>query len=152
MRSRKLATIAAGLLLGAAGLLWAQAPTPENAPPPPRSSMMHGMAPGSVGPMMEQREQMMAERRAFLDQMAATDAKLDALLERMNAAQGNAKVDAMAEVVQQLVADRKAMRSMMESMPRMHGMAPGAGATAMPHPMPHPATAPPPAKNDSGVE
>lgn len=152
MRTRTLATIAAGLLVSAGGLLWAQAPTPEKAPPPPRGHMMQGMAPGAMGPMMEQREQRMAERRAMLDQMAANDAKLETLLARMNAAEGSAKVDAMAEVVQELVAERKTMRSMMESMPMMRAMAPGSDATAMPRPMPRPSTAPPSAKNDSGVE
>jgi len=60
--------------------------------------------------------------------MMATDARLDALVAKMNAATGQAKVDAMAELLAALVQDRQAMgrhmgsmMSMMQKMGGMHG-------------------------------
>jgi hypothetical protein len=56
--------------------------------------------------MMKMHEQMMAE-------MTAGDAKLDALVQAMNAATGAGKVDATAAVVSELVRQQKAMHAHM---------------------------------------
>jgi hypothetical protein len=50
--------------------------------------------------------------------MAAMDARLEALVVQMNAATGDAKVNAIAETVTALVREHKAMR---DGMMRMHG-------------------------------
>ena len=69
--------------------------------------------------MMKMHQQMMAD-------MKAGDAKLDALVEDMNAADGDAKVNAIAAVVSELVRQRKAMHAHMgqmhEQMMGGHGM------------------------------
>jgi hypothetical protein len=81
---------------------------------PPASSAQ----PQSMQDMMKMHEQMMAE-------MKAADAKLDALVRDMNAANGNAKVNALAAVVTELVRQN---RSMHEHMGQMHqGMMGGRG-------------------------
>lgn len=154
MRSRMVASIATGLMLGVAGWLWAQTPAPQTSPT--HGGMMHGAAPHDGGgemmsreAMHAQREAMMEHRRAMMEQLQAADAKLETLLARMDGAQGNAKVDAMAEVVRELVAERKTMRSMMESMPMMHGM-PMEGGAGMGRPMGQPASPAP--KSDAGVQ
>jgi hypothetical protein len=59
--------------------------------------------------MMKMHEQMMAE-------MKAGDAKLDALVKDMNAANGEAKVTAIAAVVTELVQQHKAMHGRMGQM------------------------------------
>jgi hypothetical protein len=52
--------------------------------------------------------------------MRANDQKLDALVKKMNAAQGTAKVDAMAELLMALVHDRRTMHeSIMSNMSTM---------------------------------
>ena len=54
--------------------------------------------------------------------MAAMDARLEALVVKMNAATGDAKVNAIAETVTALVREHKAMRDgMMRMMDGMHG-------------------------------
>jgi len=50
--------------------------------------------------------------------MAAMDARLEALVVKMNAATGDAKVNAIAETVTALVREHKSMR---DGMMRMHG-------------------------------
>jgi uncharacterized protein HemX len=59
--------------------------------------------------MMKLHEQMMAE-------MKAADAKLEALVNDMNAATGDARVPAMAAVVTELVQQQKAMHGRMGQM------------------------------------
>jgi hypothetical protein len=63
----------------------------------------------SMQDMMKMQEQMMAE-------MKAGDAKLDALVKDMNAANGEAKVKAIAAVVNELVQQHKAMHGRMGQM------------------------------------
>lgn len=77
--------------------------------------------------MMEMRQQMMAEQQASL-------ARLQQLMDKMNAAKGDAKVDAIAAVVTELVQQHKSaqermmmpmmMMPMMGPMPGMMGTAP----------------------------
>ena len=79
--------------------------------------------------MMEMRQQMMAEQQASL-------ARLQPLLDKMNAAKGDAKVEAIAAVVNELVQQHRAaqewmmmpmmMMPMMGTMPGMTGTAPPA--------------------------
>jgi hypothetical protein len=60
--------------------------------------------------------------------MTASNAKLDALLTKMNAAQGQAKVDAIAELLTALVQQHQSMHAnmgqMMSNMQDKHGDAP----------------------------
>ena len=63
----------------------------------------------NMAEMMKMHEQMMAE-------MKAGDAKLDALVEDMNAAAGEAKVNAIAAVVNELVQQHKSMHGRMGQM------------------------------------
>ena len=77
--------------------------------------------------MMEMRQQMVAEQQASL-------ARLQQLMDKMNAAKGDAKVDAIAAVVTELVQQHKSaqermmmpmmMMPMMGTMPGMMGTAP----------------------------
>jgi hypothetical protein len=69
--------------------------------------------------MMKMHEQMMAE-------MKADDAKLDALVKEMNAANGDAKVDAIAAVINELVRQHRIMHGRMGQMhEHMMGMGHG---------------------------
>jgi hypothetical protein len=60
------------------------------------------------------------------------DAKLQQLVDRMNALQGAAKVDAMAAVLTELTAQRTVMRTMMASQAGMHDCC-GGGSCDMMH-------------------
>ncbi len=98
------------------------------------------------GPASNQ-SQMMQMHQKMMDEMAAMDQKLDALVTQMNAAQGQAKVDAMAAVITEMINQRKQMREQMTStmgrgmmggmmggepegaMGTSGGMMPGMGAT-----------------------
>ena len=75
------------------------------AQPPPAAQ-----SPG-MGGMMKMHEQMMTEMRKG-------DARLQTLVEQMNAANGTAKVTAMAAVVSELVAQQKMLHEQMGSMHR----------------------------------
>ena len=81
-------------------------PTPQKAPAPPQAKGMAGMK--------------------GMD-MKASNAKLDELVAKMNAAQGQAKVDAVAEVVTALVQQHQAMHGNMSAKMSEKGMM-GAGA------------------------
>jgi hypothetical protein len=59
---------------------------------------------------------MMAMHKKMMADMAASEASLDALVARMNAARGEARVDALAELVTAMVQQHKAMRSHMMEM------------------------------------
>jgi hypothetical protein len=63
----------------------------------------------------------------MMSDMKARDAKLDALVQKMNAAKGAAKTDAMAELLTALVEERQAMRSSMMGMMNMMGPMGGHG-------------------------
>jgi hypothetical protein len=69
--------------------------------------------------MAKMHEQMMAD-------MKAGDAKLDALVKEMNAAEGESKVNAVAAVVNELVRQHRAMHGRMGEMHR-HMMGMGLG-------------------------
>ena len=81
-------------------------PTPQATPAPPAKGMagMKGM------------------------DMAASNAKFDELVKKMNAAQGQAKVDAMAELLTALVQEHQTMHgNMANRMSMMHRVDGGAG-------------------------
>lgn len=63
----------------------------------------------TMAEMMKRHQQMMAD-------MKAADAKLDELVNAMNAATGDAKVSAMAQVVSELVRQQKTMNEHMGMM------------------------------------
>jgi hypothetical protein len=74
-----------------------QAPSAETGRPSPQSDMTE---------MMTRHQQMMAE-------MKAADAKLDDLVNAMNAATGDGKVTAIAQVVSELVRQQRSMHGHM---------------------------------------
>lgn len=103
IRSSSVVTLALALALCAAGaVLWAQEPGGE-APAMPEHCRQ----------MMEHHEKMMARAGEM-------DRELEALVQQMNAAEGQAKVDATAAVVAELVEQRHEMRDGMMGM--CHGM------------------------------
>jgi gas vesicle protein len=67
--------------------------------------------------MMAMCKSMMADRQQLMEEMKASDERLNQLVQKMNAASGQAKVDATAATVAELVAQRSHMR---ERMMRMH--------------------------------
>jgi hypothetical protein len=72
------------------------------------------------GTMMEECKAMMSSREEMKSEMGSAQAKLDALVEQMNVAEGDAKMEAMAEVITALAAQRKSMMSkMMGIQPQM---------------------------------
>lgn len=60
---------------------------------------------------------MMAMQQKMMADMKAADATLDALVTKMNSAEGAAKVDALAELLTTMVQQQKMMR---EGMMQMH--------------------------------
>jgi hypothetical protein len=87
-----------------------------------------------------QREGMMNQNTMkMMSEMKAADAKLDSLVQAMNAAEGAKKTDAIAAVVTALVDERRSMHSSMAAMMNMMGMmnqtgAPASAAPAKPKP------------------
>jgi septal ring factor EnvC (AmiA/AmiB activator) len=67
-------------------------------------------------PDMASCEAMMAQHQKMMEEMKAMDARLDGLVQKMNAAQGQAKTDATAATVTELVQQRKTMHERMMSM------------------------------------
>jgi hypothetical protein len=67
--------------------------------------------------MMAMCKSMMADRQQLMEEMKASDERLNQLVQTMNAASGQAKVDATAATVAELVAQRSRMH---ERMMRMH--------------------------------
>jgi hypothetical protein len=61
-------------------------------------------------------QQMMAVRQEMMEDMKEADARLDELVQKMNAAAGDAKVAATAAAVTELVTQRKLMRERMSGM------------------------------------
>ena len=61
---------------------------------------------------------MMAMQQKTMADMKAADATLDALVTKMNSAEGGAKVDAIAALLTTMVQQHKTMR---EGMMQMHG-------------------------------
>jgi len=86
----------------------------------------HAMAGQAAGMAMPDAQRGMHEK--MMADMKAMDAKLDALVTKMNAATGAAKVNAIAEALTALVGQHKAMHDGMmqmqrEMMMQMHGPA-----------------------------
>jgi uncharacterized protein (DUF2342 family) len=78
-------------------------------------------------------DQPRADSTGMMARMKATGEKLDALVKKMNAAQGTAKTDAIAELLTALVEERRSMCEPMMSMMSMMGGAGGHGeATTVP--------------------
>ena len=97
------------------------APAPDAAKPAPRQRVMN------------------QDMTKMMSEMKASDAKLDALVQAMNAAKGTEKIDAIAAVVTMLVAERRSMHTSMAAMMNMMGMmsqmsAPVSGVPAQPKP------------------
>ena len=84
------------------------APQTQGAPAPADAGMK-----GMQGKMQGMRTKMMAD-------MKAQDARIAALVARMNSATGAAKTDAMAELLTALVQQHKSMRDNMDAMMQMH--------------------------------
>jgi hypothetical protein len=82
--------------LALAGPAAAEEPAPEAAPPAQQP-------PPHV-------QQMQQQRRAFMEQLQERNKRLDDLVAKMNAAQGEAKVDAIAAVINEMVEQRRAMQ------------------------------------------
>jgi hypothetical protein len=68
------------------------------------------------GTMMEECKAMMSSREEMKSEMDSAQAKLDALVEQMNVAQGDAKMETMVDVVTELASQRKSMMSKMMGM------------------------------------
>jgi len=64
-------------------------------------------------------QNMMAMRQKMMADDKAADARLQPLIDKMNAAKGEAKVDAMAAVLTELVRQRTATREHMTQMSQM---------------------------------
>ena len=75
---------------------------------------------GEGSQMMEECQAMMAAREEMMSGMRSAEAKLDELITKMNAAQGDAKVEALAEVVTEIAEEqKKTMAMMMTHQPQM---------------------------------
>lgn len=83
---------------------------------PPQHAQQQPAKPGAAGKMTMDCQQMMQAHQKMMEQMKATDARLDTLVQQMNGATGQAKVDATAAVVSELVTQRKTMHEGMDSM------------------------------------
>jgi len=63
-----------------------------------------------VQPGMEHMTGMMNMQRKMMENMNASDTRLDALVQQMNAATGDKKIAAMADVINELTRQRRTMR------------------------------------------
>lgn len=109
--------IALALFLLGGPTLYAQQTVAQPTPKPGASSASGGGMMAGHQPMMgEMDESMMARHKEMMAKMDAIDARLDELVEKMNAAKGSRKVDATAAVVDELVSQRKQMRQQMMAM------------------------------------
>jgi len=75
-----------------------------------RAQHTHEQAPGADQTTMEQR------RETMMREIQASSAKLDELVQKMNAAEGTEKVDAMAALLTAMVDEQKKCKSMMTDM------------------------------------
>ena len=69
--------------------------------------------------MESRRQQMMQDRNTLLEQLRASEGRLEELVATMDSSQGDAKTDAIAAVVAELVAQRKSLLDLVESQPGM---------------------------------
>lgn len=67
-------------------------------------------------PDMASCQEMMAKHQKMMEEMKAMDTRLDGMVQKMNAAQGQAKTDATAATVAELVQQRKTMHERMMTM------------------------------------
>ena len=85
----------------------------------------------------EQHQRMTSQNMMrMMSEMKTADAKLDALVQAMNAAKGAEKTDAIAAVVTALVEERRSMHSSMTTMMNMMGATSGSGSTEHDHSKP----------------
>ena len=70
----------------------------------------------SLAPAQNHMDMKSTEECAMMKDSAAMDAKLQALVDDMNKAEGQAKIEKMAAVINELVSQRAAMQSQMKSM------------------------------------
>lgn len=101
-----------GILLVAAGALWAQEPAEQGPQPEMMQRMMRQM-------MQARRQQMMGQRDALMDEVHASTERLDELVRTMDSSQGEAKTVAIAAVVSELVAQRKSLLELVDAQPEM---------------------------------
>lgn len=101
-------------MIAAAGLILSG--TTSGARAQTTETPMHGQHGQMAGPMMEECKAMMTAHQQMKSEMESAQAKLDALVEEMNAAGGDAKIEAMAKVVTELASQRKSMMSRMMTM------------------------------------
>lgn len=101
------------LLVLSAGAVTLLAQQPAS-PPPASHTMEMPAKPGMDEKAMD--ESMMAHHKEMAAKMEAMDARLDALVQKMNSATGSRKTDAVAAVINELVAQRKQMRDQMMAM------------------------------------
>jgi hypothetical protein len=132
MKFRSSFGLVVGVLLAAAGLVWAQS-VPAPSQPAGAHTMMMGSMSGNagMGTTMAGHQAMMAQHRAWMGEEKALDAKLDKLVQAMDEAHGTQKVDAVAAVVRELVTQRKALGQHMLAMQPM--MMQHAQMGTMPH-------------------
>jgi hypothetical protein len=72
--------------------------------------------------MLEKCQEMMERHQQMQQEMAAMDARLEGLVQQMNAATGEERIDAMAAVINELIEHRREMHEMMMEMgPGMMG-------------------------------
>jgi hypothetical protein len=74
----------------------------------------HGQKPDKAS--MASCQEMMAKHQTMMEEMKATDTRLDGMVQTMNAAKGQARTDATATLVTELVQQRKTMHERMMTM------------------------------------
>jgi septal ring factor EnvC (AmiA/AmiB activator) len=106
-------TIAPALV--AALLVW-QGSAPLGAAQAQQAGQHDQHAQHAQKPDMASCEAMMAQHQKMMEEMKAMDARLEGLVQKMNAAQGQAKTDATAATVTELVQQRRTMHERMMTM------------------------------------
>ena len=99
------------LALAFTATVWSQEPMPE------RGKM--GMGKMGMGESSQMKACMQTMGEMEMDEMETTNAAVDQLVGRMQAADGAEKMAAMEELLTALVAQRREMHKMMRSMPKM---------------------------------
>ena len=115
---RSALTVVAASLLAMSGSIGAAQKPPATAPHQHEQMQPNAATPGASAKMTMGCQQMMQAHQRMMEDMKATDARLDTLVQQMNSATGQAKVDATAAVVSELVTQRTTMFDRMEG---MHG-------------------------------
>lgn len=105
-------SIAALLTLVPAGAAVQLAARQQTATPAAQHEHEHAQTPGAKPNMQD----MTKMHQQMMSDMKAADARLDQLVQQMNAASGDAKINATAAVVAELVRQQKAMHEHMGNM------------------------------------